>query len=220
MSGSGAHYYYSTTTTSNASVWTNGPISSRSRLAVTRATPRRPRRRRTSPRVLTSPSIVRARRSTRSAGTMWTARLNLSATDTFVFTFSETMATTTVTTGTVDAALGLNNSHSFGASPTIAFTVTLGTAPTVTSGDTVDPTTAVKDAIGNADATPSPVTVTDNIAPSAPVGLAATSFAAFANINALGSRRFFPGPVTRPTARRRPARPAQHTPGCSRSIRP
>lgn len=100
---------------------------------------------------------------------------DISGTDKVAVTFSEAIDTTTIDTSNVDARLGLNNSHTFGtagagmglawnAGNTI-LTITLGTNSTVATGDTIDPIVAVTDAFGNADATPSPLAITDNVKP-------------------------------------------------------
>jgi hypothetical protein len=94
-----------------------------------------------------------------------------SAGDTIVVTFNEAMDVTTATSTNVNTVLGPSGGHTSGTSPTATWTgltiitVTFGTTPTVVSGDTINPTSAVTDAAGNADAS----TATAMIAPSTPV---------------------------------------------------
>jgi len=83
----------------------------------------------------------------------------ISATDTLAFTFSEKMKTSTVTAANVSTVLLTNTSHTYGSGATVAWsagdtvvTVTLGTALTIVSGDTVNPTNAVTDVADVADA--------------------------------------------------------------------
>lgn len=101
-----------------------------------------------------------------------------SATDTLTLTFSETMATSTIVAGNVDARLALSGSHTFGTSPTVSWstagtvlTLTLGTSPTLATADTVNPIAAVVDAVGIADATATALAITDNVAPGSPTGV-------------------------------------------------
>jgi Putative peptidoglycan binding domain/Fn3 associated len=97
---------------------------------------------------------------------------NIDAGDTIVITFSEVMATTTISTTT----LGLSGSHTFGnstlawsgTSSSTILTVTLGSSSTVASGDTINPTSAVTDAVGNVDAS-TDKTITDSTGPLTPV---------------------------------------------------
>lgn len=186
MSGSGASYWYATTTTS---VWTEGPIAFRVSVGGTTGAEATT----TQTAVTSGANVTFDKTGPTLSSVTWNdvdGSTEFSVDDTLVFGFSETMATTTITTGNADTTLGLSGSHTFGTSPTIAWntagnvlTLTLKTGFTVASGDTVDPTSAVKDAIGNADATVSPLTITDNLAPAAPTGLTDTNFAAFATIS-------------------------------------
>lgn len=96
----------------------------------------------------------------------------VNASDTVVFTFNDEMLTTTVTASTVATVLPLSSSKSYGTSPTVSWdttlkicTVTLGTSPTLVVGTTtVNPTAAVTDSAGNADATATAVTITGSTA--------------------------------------------------------
>lgn len=183
MTGSGVNWFYATTTTANTSVWANGLVSFRvsvgqdTLVAVATTTVTAVTSGSNTTFDSTGPTLTSVAWSDTDGSTQF------SATDTLTLTFSETMATSTVTTGNVDTVLGLTNSHTFGTSPTVSWntagtilTLTLGTSPTVATADTVDPTTAVKDAIGNNDATSAPVTITDNVAPPSPSGLSDASF--------------------------------------------
>jgi len=85
--------------------------------------------------------------------------------DTITFTFDDEMDTTTVTSSNVATRLVLS-AGTYGSSPTVAWssskkvcTVTLGASPTVASGATVNPSSSVTDAAGNADIS-SAVTIT------------------------------------------------------------
>lgn len=184
MSGSAAAYFYATTT---ASAWTEGPIAFKISVGGTAGDAT------STPSAVTSGANVTFDKTGPTLSSVaWNdvdASTEFSSGDTLVFTFNETMATTTITTGNADTTLGLDNGHTFGTTPGVAWntagtilTLTLGTGETVATADTVDPSTAVFDAIGNADATASPVVITDNVAPATPTGLSDSSFAAFANV--------------------------------------
>ena len=92
----------------------------------------------------------------------------VNASDKITFTFNDEMLTSTVTASTVKTVLPLSSSKSYGTSPTVSWDsglkicyVTLGTSPTLVVGTTtVNPTAAVKDTAGNADATTTAVTIT------------------------------------------------------------
>ncbi len=124
---------------------------------------------------------------------------NISGTDTLVLTFSETMATTTLTTSNLDTALALTNSHTFGTSANglaiswniagTILTVTLGSDTTIVSGDTLDPASTITDAVGNADATATAIVIADNLAPNAPIGLGSYVFHSyrFVSLSSFGS---------------------------------
>lgn len=171
MTGSGASWHYATT---SVTAWTEGPITFFISVGGTAGD---------ATTTVSQSSVTTNVTYDKTAPTLnsvsWTdtdGSTQFSATDLLIFTFSETMATSTITAGNVDTTLGLSNSHTFGTSPTIAWntagnilTLTLGTSPTVADGDTVDPTTAVKDSVGIADATPTPLAIVDNLAPLTPV---------------------------------------------------
>ena len=175
MSGSGTNWNYSTT---SVTAWTEGAITFQIGLPPSTGGG--------ATTTLTQASITAGANVTydKTAPTLnslvWSdvdGSTQFSATDTLTLTFSETMATSTITTGNVDTTLALSNSHTFGTSPSVSwntagtvFTLTLGTSPTVASADTVDPTTAVKDSVGIADATAAALTITDNLAPLAVSG--------------------------------------------------
>ena len=85
--------------------------------------------------------------------------------DTITFTFDDEMDTSTVTSSNVATRLVLS-AGTYGSSPTVAWSsskkvceVTLGTSPTVAYGATVNPSSSVTDAAGNADIS-SAVTIT------------------------------------------------------------
>ncbi|MDB5244793.1 MAG: hypothetical protein JWN18_663, partial [Parcubacteria group bacterium] len=181
MSGATTNWYYATTTTSNSSVWNDGLVSFQISVGqdtlVGTAT--------TTVTALTTGSNITFDKTSPTLNTVsWTdvdGSTQFSATDTLTLTFSETMATSTIVSGNVDTTLALSGSHTFGTSPTVAWntagtvlTITLGTSPTVATADTVDPTTAVKDAIGNNDATVSALAISDTVPPGNPTGLADT----------------------------------------------
>lgn len=183
MSSGGANsWYYATTTTANASVWNDGPVTFKVSVGGTTGVEAT-----TTVVAVTSGSNITFDKTGPTLNSVsWNdvdGSTDFSATDTLVLTFNETMATSTVVTGNVDTVLALSGGHTFGTTPGVAWntagtilTLTLGTGETVASGDTVDPTTAVKDAIGNNDATPTPLAITDNVAPPTPSGLADTNF--------------------------------------------
>lgn len=183
MTGSGNNWRYATTTTSNASVWNDGLVTfkvsvGQDTLVATATT--------TVTAVTSGSNITFDKTGPTLNSVSWSDvddSTQFSATDTLTLTFNETMATTTITSGNVDTTLALSGSHTFGSSPTVSWnaagtvlTLTLGTSPTLATADTVDPSTAVKDAIGNNDATPSALAVTDNVAPGSPTGLADKTF--------------------------------------------
>ena len=95
----------------------------------------------------------------------------ISAGDNFVFTFSESIDTATITGGSIDTDLGLS-ANTFGTNPTLAWsssdtvlTVTSYTNATIADGDTVDPAPSVTDTVGNADDTPAPISIIDDLGP-------------------------------------------------------
>jgi len=175
MSGSGANWYYSTTTASN---WTESAVTFRISVGGTTGAEATTTVTQAS---LTGANVTFDKTGPTLSSVAWNdvdGSTEFSATDTLTLTFNETMATTTITSGNVDTTLALSGSHTFGTSPTVAWntagtvlTLTLGTSPTLATADTVDPTTAVKDAIGIADATAAPVTITDDVSPGNPTGL-------------------------------------------------
>jgi len=100
----------------------------------------------------------------------------ISATDTLVFTFSEAMDTSTVTVSNINTVLDSSASGTIDYGDTITSvvwsgenticTVTLTAGTDIVSGATVNPTDAVTDAAGNADATTPPgPAITDNVGP-------------------------------------------------------
>jgi len=112
----------------------------------------------------------------------------VNASDTVVFTFNDEMLTSTVTASTVATVLPLSSSKSYGTSPTVSWdstlkicTVTLGTSPTIVVGTTtVNPTAAVTDSAGNADATATAVTITGSTATLSTVTISPSSYTAIA----------------------------------------
>lgn len=184
MSGSGVDWYYATTTTSNASVWNDGLVTFKVSvgnatdvgIATTTVTA-----------VTSGSNITFDKTAPTLSSVVWTdtdSSKQFSATDTFLLTWSETMATTTLTAGDINTVLGLTNSHTFSTTtaPTwntagTQLTITLGAGTTVTGADTVQPTTAVKDAIGNtASGAQTAKALGDNLPPADPTGLSDTSF--------------------------------------------
>jgi hypothetical protein len=172
--GSGAHWVYATTTTS---AWTEGLLSFLVSVGGTAVTDNATTT--LTAANLTGTNVTYDKTGPTLSSVSWSdvdGSTEFSPTDTLTFTFSETMATSTITTSNVDTVLGLSNSHTFGTTPTVAWntagtvlTLTLGTGTTVANADTVNPTSAVKDAVGNAAAS-SPATIVDNIAPLAVTG--------------------------------------------------
>lgn len=183
MSGSGTNWYYSTT---SAAVWTEGLITFRLGIGGTAGDATTT----VTQTALTGTNVTQDETAPTLNSVSWSdvdGSTQFSATDTLTLTFSETMATSTITAGNVDTTLALSGSHTFGTSPTISWntagtvlTLTLGTSPTLATADTVDPTTAVKDSVGIADATGAALAITDNVAPNNPTGLADTSFSSSA----------------------------------------
>lgn len=87
---------------------------------------------------------------------------DIDAGDTLLFTFSEDIDPLTVDDTNIDSRLPTSGGHTYGTLPAVdwgtpvgndTLTVTLGTDPTIVSGDTVDPTDDVTDVAGNPDAT-------------------------------------------------------------------
>src|SRR3989344_5915124 len=180
MTGNGASWFYSTT---SVTAWTEGPITFQISVGSTTIAT-------VGTTTVTQASVTTNVNYDKTAPTLldsvsWSdvdGSLQFSATDTLTLTFSETMATSTITAGNVDTTLALSGSHTFGTSPTISWntagtvlTLTLGTSPTLATADTVDPTTAVKDSVGIDDATGAALAITDNVAPGTPTGLADTT---------------------------------------------
>lgn len=179
MSGSGANWFYSTT---SAVAWTEGPVTFRISVGSTTAAT-------VGTTTVTQASVTTNVTQDETSPTLnsvsWSdvdGSTQFSASDTLTLTFSETMATSTITADNVDTTLALSGSHTFGTTPTVSWntagtilTLTLGTSPTVATADTVDPSTAVKDSVGIADATVAAVAITDNISPSNPTGLTDTT---------------------------------------------
>ena len=178
MSGSGTTWFYATT---SASVWTEGPVTFRLGVGGTAGD---------ATTTITESSgttnVVQDVTAPTLNSVTWTdvdGSTNISGTDRLIFTFSETMATTTLTGADLNTVLALSGSHSFSTTtaPTwntagTVLTVTLGALTTVATGDTVNPTSAVTDSVGIADATGAALTITDNIAPGDPTGLSRQSF--------------------------------------------
>ncbi len=182
MSGSAGKWTYSTT---SASAWTTGTVNFYMSWGGTAAGNAGTATTTKSQADLTLPRVTFDKTGPSLSTVSWTdvdGSTEFSATDTLTLTFSETMATSTITTGNADTSLGLSGSHTFGTSPTVSWntagtvlTLTLGTSPTLATADTVNPASTVKDAVGNTDAS-SAVTITDNVAPGAPTGVADTSY--------------------------------------------
>src|SRR3989344_7866126 len=177
MSGSAGSWFYSTT---SVTVWTEGSITFLMSVGGTAGD---------ATTTISQSSVTTNVTYDKTAPTLdsvsWSdvdGSTQFSATDTLTLTFSETMATSTITAGNVDTTLALSGSHTFGTSPTVSWntagtvlTLTLGTSPTLATADTVDPTTAVKDSVGIADATSAARTITDAVVPATPTGLADTT---------------------------------------------
>jgi len=179
MSGSDVNWFYATTTTSNASVWNDGLVTFKISVGqdtlVETAT--------TTVTALTSGSNITFDKTAPTLSSVaWTdtdSSTQFSATDTLLLTFSETMATTTLTGANLDTVLGLTNSHTFSTTtaPTwntagTQLTITLGAGTTITGLDTVQPTIAVKDAIGNTSSgAETAIALPDTTAPGTPTGL-------------------------------------------------
>ena len=171
MSGAGAHWYYATTTTSDAAVWNDGAVLFKISVGGTTNTDATTT---LSQADLAGANITFDKTGPTLSSVTWSdvdGSTEFSATDHLIFTFNETMATTTIAAGNVNTRLGLSGSHSFGTSPTVSWnttgtvlTLTLGTSPTVADADTVNPSSAVYDMVGNA-AVSSAKTITDDIAP-------------------------------------------------------
>lgn len=179
MSGAATAWYYATTT---AAAWSNGLVSFKISVGGTAGD---------ATTTLSQADVTTDVTFDNAAPTLssvaWTdtdSSTQFSATDTFLLTFSETMATTTLTAGDINTVLGLTNSHIFSTTtaPTwntagTQLTITLGAGTTVTNADTVQPTIAVKDAIGNtASGAQTAIVLPDAISPSDPTGLSDTSF--------------------------------------------
>ena len=178
MSGSGANWFYATT---SVTAWTEGAVTFRLGVGGTAGD---------ATTTITQSSVTTNVVHDVTAPTLnsvsWSdvdSSTQFSATDTLTLTFSETMATSTLASGNVDTRLALSGSHTFGTSPTVSWntagtvlTLTLGTSPTVATADTMDPTTAVLDSVGIADATGAALTITDDVVPSDPTGLTNTNF--------------------------------------------
>lgn len=185
MTGSGTSWRYATT---SASAWTEGALTFKisvggtagdATTTVTQAN-------------LTGTNVTYDKTAPTLNSIVWSdvdGSTQFSATDTLTLTFSETMATSTITTGNADTTLALSNGHTFGTSPGVSWnttgtllTITLGASPTVASADTIDPTTAVKDAVGIADATVTALTITDTLSPLAITGNGGEVFHGFATV--------------------------------------
>lgn len=179
MSGAAGSWYYATT---SASAWTEGAVTFKMSVGGTAGDATTT----VSQANLTGTNVTLDKTAPTLNSIVWSdvdGSTQFSATDTLTLTFSETMATSTITTGNAITTLALTNSHTFGTSPGVSWntagnvlTITLGTSPTLASGDTVDPTTAVKDAVGIADATVAALTITDSLAPLAVSGNAGAVF--------------------------------------------
>ena len=174
MSGSATDWFYSTTT---ASTWTDGLVTFQMSVGGTTGAE--------ATTTVTQADLTGANVTFDTTGPTldsiaWTdtdSSTQFSATDTFLLTFSETMATTTLTGADLATVLALTNSHVFSTTTAPSWntagtqlTITLGADTTVTGTDTVDPTSAVKDAIGIADATAAAVALPDDSSPGTPAG--------------------------------------------------
>lgn len=179
MTGSGVNWRYSTT---SVAAWTEGAITFRLGIGGTAGDATST----VTQTALTATNVTYDKTEPTLNSVAWSdadSSTQFSSGDTLTLTFSETMATSTITAGNVDTTLALSGSHTFGTSPTLSWntagtilTLTLGTSPTVATADTVDPTTAVKDSVGIADATATALAITDNVAPNDPTGLADTTY--------------------------------------------
>src|SRR3989344_2140638 len=174
MSGSATDWFYSTTT---ASTWTDGLVTFQMSVGGTTGAE--------ATTTVTQADLTGANVTFDTTGPTldsiaWTdtdSSTQFSATDTFLLTFSETMATTTLTGPALATVLALTNRHVFSTTTAPSWntagtqlTITLGADTTVTGTDTVDPTSAVKDAIGIADATAAAVALPDDSSPGTPAG--------------------------------------------------
>ena len=178
MSGAGVNWFYATT---SVTAWTEGAVTFRLGVGGTAGD---------ATTTITQSSVTTNVVYDVTAPTLnsvsWTdvdGSTEISGTDTLAFTFSETMATTTLTGANLDTVLALSGSHTFSTTtaPTwntagTVLTVTLGALTTVAADDTVDPTGAVRDSVGIADATAAALTITDSTAPGDPTGLTNTNF--------------------------------------------
>ncbi len=174
FSGSGTNWYYATTT---SSTWTEGAVSFQVSWGDTVGTATTT----ISQSSLTGPNVTYDVTGPTLNSVSWSdvdGSTNISGTDTLALTFSETLATSTLTTSNLNTNLSLSGSHTFGTTANglaiswntagTVLTITLGSDMTVASGDTINPTSAVKDSVGIA-ATGSTRTITDNLAPLTPI---------------------------------------------------
>lgn len=178
MSGAGANWFYATT---SVTAWTAGAVTFRLGVGGTAGDATT-----TITQSSVTTNVVYDVTAPTLSSVSWTdvdGSTEISGTDTLTFTFSETMATTTLTGADLNTVLALSGSHTFSTTtaPTwntagTVLTVTLGAATTVAADDTVDPTGAVRDSVGIADATGAALTITDSTAPGNPTGLTNTNF--------------------------------------------
>lgn len=193
MSGSAGSWYYATTTSSD---WIEGPVTfslsyggafpgdatttkSEADLSGTNVTFDK-----------TSPFLISVAWNDLDSSTQ------LSGGDTLILTWSETMATTTLSTGNLDTNLSLTNSHTFGttgASPTplaigwnsagTVLTITLGSNTTATGADHVLPLgSAVFDAVGNQNSQRTAISLPDTTPPLGVTGNTGGTFSGSATV--------------------------------------
>lgn len=183
MSGAATAWYYATTTTSNGSVWaesavpfyiTIGGTAGDATTTVSQAN-------------LTGSNVTFDKTGPVLSSTItWNdldTSTQFSAGDTLVLTWNEAMATTTLTSVNLNTALALTNGHTFSTTtaPTwnlagTQLTITLGAGTTITGADTIKPAVTVFDAVGNADATVSAITLPDTTPPLTPTGVGSVVF--------------------------------------------
>ncbi len=180
MSGGAAAWFYATTTTA---VWTEGPVTFQASFGGTTGAEATTTVTQTN---LTGTNVTYDKTGPILNSVTWTdvdGSTQFSGGDILLLTWGETMATTTLTGANLNTVLALTNSHTFSTTtaPTwntagTQLTITLGTATTITGADTIKPTSAVKDAVGNADATVSATTLPDTTPSNSPTGLADSNF--------------------------------------------
>jgi len=182
MTGAAGSWYYSTSSVATQALWTEGAIAFYITVGSTDGG--------AGTTTVSQSSVTNNVTYDVTAPTLssvaWTdtdSSKQFSATDTFLFTFSEAMATTTLSNANLNTVLGVTNSHIFSTTtaPTwnvvgTQLTVTLGAGTTVTGADTVQPTTTVRDAAGNtASGAQTAIALGDTTAPGDPTGLSDTT---------------------------------------------